>query len=54
MARACAAGGLRTDATAEEVRVLFTGVCRVLGEEGEHDPAVWRRYARLIVAALSS
>jgi hypothetical protein len=54
MARACAAGGLHPDATADEVRVLFTGVCRVLADEGVHDPAVWRRYARLIVAALSS
>ncbi|MEA2292852.1 MAG: hypothetical protein QOE86_491 [Solirubrobacteraceae bacterium] len=54
MAGARAAGDLRTDATPGDVRTLFGGLCRELGERGERDPAVWRRYARLIVAALSS
>lgn len=45
-------GELRADATPDDVRVLFGGICRVLGEAGERDPAVWRRYARLIIAAL--
>ena len=50
LARAAEAGAVRADASVEEVRVLFTGVCRVLGEAEEREPEVWRRYARLIVA----
>jgi AcrR family transcriptional regulator len=54
MARARAAGDLRADASADDVRILFGGLSRELGERGERDPAVWRRYARLVVAALRS
>ena len=52
MARAQAEGGMRADATADDVRVLFTGMSQVLRSDGERDPAVWRRYARLIADAL--
>src|SRR4051794_7385165 len=51
--RARAAGAVRRDATAEELRVLFTGTAQVLRSAGERDPAVWRRYGELIAAALS-
>jgi AcrR family transcriptional regulator len=50
--RARAAGALRPDATAEDLRILFTGVATVLRERGERDPAVWRRYGGLIADAL--
>jgi AcrR family transcriptional regulator len=46
------AGEVRRDATADDIRVLFAGVSRVLHEGGVDDPAVWRRYARLVAAAL--
>ncbi|WCB94308.1 hypothetical protein DSM104299_03040 [Baekduia alba] len=45
------AGALRADATAEELRVLITGVAQVLRAGGERDPAVWRRYGRLVADA---
>jgi AcrR family transcriptional regulator len=54
MDRAREAGTLRADATPDDVRVLFGGACRILGEDGERDADVWRRQARLIVAALRS
>jgi AcrR family transcriptional regulator len=50
--RGRAAGALRDDATAEELRVLFTGVAQVLRAADERDPGVWRRYGRLIADAL--
>jgi AcrR family transcriptional regulator len=52
MARAQAQGPMRADATPREVHLLFAGVARMLADEGESDPAVWRRHADLIVAAL--
>lgn len=52
MARAREQGALRADATAEELRVLFTGVAGVLRDQGERDPAVWRRYGVLVADAL--
>lgn len=52
MRRAQAQGAMRSDATPREVHVLFAGVARMLAEEGESDPVVWRRHADLIVAAL--
>lgn len=48
MDRAAHQGRLRADATAREVTVLFCGAARVLDEQGERDPAVWRRYADLL------
>jgi AcrR family transcriptional regulator len=50
--RARAAGALRPDATAADLRVLFAGVSQVLRAEGERDPATWRRYGRLVADAL--
>jgi hypothetical protein len=54
VARGRDAGALRADATADDLNVLFTGVATVLRRRGEHDAAVWRRHAQLIVAALRS
>jgi AcrR family transcriptional regulator len=52
MRRAQAQGAMRADATPRDVHLLFAGVARMLAEEGESDPAVWRRHADLIVAAV--
>jgi AcrR family transcriptional regulator len=52
MDRGRAAGALRADATADELRVLFTGVAQVLRADGERDPQVWRRYGQLVADAL--
>lgn len=52
MRRAKVQGAMRADATPRDVHVLFAGVARMLAEEGEDDPAVWRRHADLIVAAV--
>jgi AcrR family transcriptional regulator len=46
------AGALRADATVEDLRVLFTGISQVLRAADERDPAVWRRYGRLVADAL--
>jgi AcrR family transcriptional regulator len=50
--RARDAGALRDDATAVDLKVLFTGIAHVLRESHEQDPAVWSRYGQLIVDAL--
>jgi AcrR family transcriptional regulator len=50
--RGRATGALRDDATAEELRVLITGVSQVLRAQGERDPVVWRRYGGLVADAL--
>ena len=42
---------MRQDATAEDVRVLFGGMTRVLRADGNRDPAAWRRHAALVAAA---
>lgn len=47
-----AAGGLRDDVRADDVRVLLTGVSRVLVERDEQDPAVWERFGVLVLAAI--
>ena len=47
-------GGVRSDATAHDVRVMFGGATQVLIAAGEDDPAVWRRYSGFIVDALRS
>jgi AcrR family transcriptional regulator len=52
VAAGVAAGGLRADLRADDVRVLLTGVSRVLFERDERDPAVWERHAELLMAAL--
>jgi AcrR family transcriptional regulator len=52
--RARGQGHLRHDATAEDVRVLFSGLTHALTPEQQADPGVWRRYANLIADALSA
>jgi AcrR family transcriptional regulator len=44
-------GGIRRDITAAEVTVLFNGFTAMLAAAEEADPAVWRRYAALVIAA---
>jgi AcrR family transcriptional regulator len=46
--RAQEAGLARRDATAQDFRVLISGVARELTIAEESDPDVWRRYALLI------
>ncbi|QEC49190.1 TetR/AcrR family transcriptional regulator [Baekduia soli] len=50
--RARDAGAARPDATGDDLRVLLTGVATVLRADGQRDPAVWRRYGRLVADAL--
>lgn len=50
--RARATGALRPDATADELRVLLTGVSQVLRADGVKDPKTWRRYGTLAADAL--
>jgi AcrR family transcriptional regulator len=45
-------GRFRDDVTEQDIVVLMAGAARALIELDERDPAVWRRYARLVVAAL--
>lgn len=45
-------GSLRADATGMDVQILVSGVARALIELDIRDPEVWRRYARLALAAL--
>ena len=45
-------GSLREDATMLDVQVLVSGFARALIDLGVDDPAVWRRYAGLTLAAL--
>ncbi len=51
MDAAAAQGGVRADVTSEDVTVLFNGFTSQLAAAGVSDPAVWRRYAGLVVAA---
>jgi AcrR family transcriptional regulator len=50
--RAKAQGTMRADAEPDDLRVLLSGVAHALTGTGEQDPAVWRRYAQLVVDAL--
>jgi len=52
MERAKAQGTMRADAEPADLRILLSGVARSLVSAEERDPAVWRRYARLVVDAL--
>ncbi|NKY32291.1 TetR/AcrR family transcriptional regulator [Nocardia speluncae] len=45
-------GSLRADATGMDVQILVSGVARALIDLDIRDPEVWRRYARLALAAL--
>ncbi|MEU4314595.1 TetR/AcrR family transcriptional regulator [Nocardia sp. NPDC024068] len=47
-----AQGSLRADASGMDVQVLVSGAARVLIDLGIRDPDIWRRYARLALAAL--
>src|SRR5215472_12077947 len=47
-----AAGHLRPDATAHDLRVMVGGCARQLTALGDRDPARWRRYGELIANAL--
>ena len=46
-----AQGRVRADLSAREVPVLLSGAFRVLRDEGDHDPATWRRCADLVAGA---
>ena len=48
---AIAAGAMRPDAQPADLKVLFGGIAGSLARAEEHDPAVWRRYAQLVVDA---
>ena len=52
MERAQAEGRMRPDVTPQDLRVLWLGTTRVLAADGVDDPAEWRRYAGLVLAAL--
>jgi len=47
-------GTLRHDITMTDVQVLVGGVAHVLIERGVSDPAAWRRYTDLALAALKA
>jgi AcrR family transcriptional regulator len=51
MDRAIATGAMRTDAEPEALKVLLRGVASSLATAEERDPAVWRRFAALVVNA---
>jgi AcrR family transcriptional regulator len=51
MDRGVAQGSLRPDVSAVDVTLLFGGVITQLAVLEETDPAVWRRYAGLVVSA---
>jgi AcrR family transcriptional regulator len=52
MDRAKAQGTIRDSATAQDLRILWGGAARMLTADDVHDPAVWRRYAGLVLDAL--
>lgn len=51
MRKAIRQGGMRKDAKADDIHVLFGGVSRILIERGEQDPKVWKRHADQVVDA---
>ncbi|MGK2954354.1 MAG: TetR/AcrR family transcriptional regulator [Solirubrobacterales bacterium] len=51
MDKAIQQGRMRKDARAEDVSVLFGGICRVLSEQGQEDPKVWLRHADQVIDA---
>jgi AcrR family transcriptional regulator len=54
MRRAKRQGRMRRDATAEDVRVLFSGLTHSLSGPQQQDAKLWRRYANLIADALGA
>jgi AcrR family transcriptional regulator len=49
MRKAKKQGTMRKDVKADDVHVLFGGICRVLVERNEEDEKVWRRQTDLVV-----
>ena len=49
-----AQGTMRADAEPADLRILLSGVAHSLVAAQERDPAVWRRYAQLVVDALKA
>jgi AcrR family transcriptional regulator len=47
-------GRLRPDATADDVRILLTGIALAMTDEMQRDAAAWRRYAGLVADALEA
>lgn len=45
-------GAIRPDATVDDLRILAGGCAKQLASTGVADPALWRRYGELILAAL--
>jgi AcrR family transcriptional regulator len=52
--RAKTEGRIAPEVTAADLRVLWAGVARVLAQDGNADPAAWRRYAGLVLRALAA
>jgi AcrR family transcriptional regulator len=52
VAAAVERGQFRADATIWDLQVLVGGAAHALIENGERDPAVWRRYASLAMRAM--
>jgi AcrR family transcriptional regulator len=52
MRKAKKQGGMRADATPEDVRTLFHGVTHAMTEEERHDIKAWERWAELFAGAL--
>jgi AcrR family transcriptional regulator len=51
MDRAIATGAMRADAEPADLKLLLRGVAGCLTTAEERDPAVWRRFAQLVVNA---
>jgi AcrR family transcriptional regulator len=45
-------GGMRADATPDDIRLLFHGVTCAMTDEERHDPKLWERWAELFAGAL--
>jgi hypothetical protein len=54
MERAKEQGTMRADASPEDFRILWAGTARMLVSDGVTDVAQWRRYAELVLRALSA
>jgi AcrR family transcriptional regulator len=54
VARGRRQGALRPDATAQDVRIMLTGIAHAMPDELRHDAAAWRRYAGLVADALEA
>jgi AcrR family transcriptional regulator len=52
MKKAKEQGGMRADATPEDIRLLFHGVTHAMTDEERHDPKLWERWAELFAGAL--